>query len=196
MTNIQQQIEALLFTSIKPLSYKVLADMVGVSKEEVQAIVEAIQVKYQAPESGVVLAVLGEKVQMTTAPEVHGVIATFLKDETTGDLTPASLETLTVIAYRGPVSKTEIEMIRGVNCSLILKNLLMRGFIEEIKDEHGLLSLYQVTFDFLRYLGIKNPQELPNYETLHAHEQIESLIAPEVIQENQKEEVSDTSLLD
>lgn len=194
---MQKKIEALLFISIKPLSVKALQELVGAKKkEEVIEAIEALMKKYNTQDSGIALARVDDKVQMTTASSVAPLITEFLKDEMTGELTPASLETLTVIAYRGPITKTELEMIRGVNCTLILKNLLMRGLIEEKKDKDELLSVYQVTFDFLKYLGLQETSQLPGYAELHASATIENLLNPQQAQDATSHIVDDTSNLE
>lgn len=194
---MQKKIEALLFISIKPLSVKALQELVGAKKkEEVIEAIEALMKKYNTQDSGIALARVDDKVQMTTASSVAPLITEFLKDEMTGELTPASLETLTVIAYRGPITKTELEMIRGVNCTLILKNLLMRGLIEEKKDKDELLSVYQVTFDFLKYLGLQEVAQLPEYAELHASAALENLLNPQQAQDATSQIVDDTSNLE
>ena len=91
-------------------------------------------------------------------------------------MTQPSLETLTIIAYRGPITKPEIEQIRGVNCSLILRNLLIRGLIEEKEDKQRLQNTYTISFDFLRHLGADRVEELPQYSDLHTDEVVGQLI--------------------
>ena len=196
MSSLQSQIESLLFIAIKPLSFKALQDKTTAkNKEMIEKAVLALEEKYNQEGSGINIQRIGEKVQMVTSSENTEMISDYVKDETTGDLTPASLETLTIIAYRGPVSKSEIELIRGVICTLILRNLLMRGLIEEKKDDSGLISLYSITFEFLKYLGINSVEELPDFKELNADENLQNLLHPEEVQESQKEEVSDTSKL-
>ena len=109
---------------------------------------------------------------MTTTPRVSSVVKKFLKDETTGELTKAALETLSIIAYRAPITKYELEQIRGVNCSLILRNLLIRGLIEEDKDPQTKNIVYKLSFDFLKFLGIKEVKELPDFEKLNSDENL------------------------
>ncbi len=197
MNQVQKKIEALLLISVKPLSIKVLQELVGAKKkEEVTDALEVLMKKHNIQDSGIAIARLEDKVHMTTSPDVASLIAEFLKDEMTGELTPASLETLTVVAYRGPITKTELEMIRGVNCTLILKNLLMRGLIEEKKDKDELLSMYQVTFDFLKYLGLQEVTQLPGYAELHASALIENLVHPQQVQDATMQIVDDTSNLE
>ena len=138
--------------------------------------IEALMLKYNSSESGVNLQKIDDKVQFVTNPGNSKMISEYLKEEVSGELTPASLETLTVIAYRGPVSKTELELIRGVNCSLIIRNLLIRGLIEEKKEKNELAFKYQITFDFLRHLGLNEAKELPDYQSLNTQENLINLL--------------------
>ncbi len=115
------------------------------------------------------------KYQMVSAPENAAVIQEFLSDETSGELSRPSLEALTIIAYRGPISKIDLERIRGVNCSLIIRNLLLRGLIEAKTEKED--PTYVVTMDFLRFLGISALSELPDYERLSKEEVIDRVIA-------------------
>jgi len=84
------------------------------------------------------------------------------------------LETLTIIAYRGPVTRPEMEQIRGVNCSQILRNLLIKGLVE--MEEKNKEPYYSISVDFLKYLGVSNIQELPDYDKLHQHESLEEFL--------------------
>jgi len=195
MKNIQVIIESLLFISIKPLTSKNLIERTGAKKEEVEQAIEAIMQKYNQEGYGVRIQKIDDKVQMVTAPESAELVKEFMKDETTGELTPASLETLTVIAYRGPINKHELELIRGVNCSLILRNLLMRGLIEEKKNADELLTTYQVTFDFLKYLGINETSELPDFNLLNSNDHLQQLLNPQAVQDELAESTPDTSTL-
>ena len=101
---------------------------------------------------------------------------TYAKEEVSGELTKPSLETLTIVAYRGPVTKAELEQIRGVNCSLILRNLLIRGLIEGSFDKVKATTVYDVTHDFVRFLGLAEVEELPDYAKLHNHETLLALL--------------------
>jgi len=118
----------------------------------------------------------GSKYQLASHPDNAKLVQLFLKSDITGELTEPALETLTIIAYRGPMTKPEIEQIRGVNCSLILRNLLIRGLIEKIEHKKVELPRYQVTHDFIRFLGIGSAAELPDYEKLHTHETLDEVL--------------------
>lgn len=169
---LESKIESLLFAAAKPLTVKKLAEFLDVTPKEVEAALETIVARLHTDASGLRLVRTGTEVQMMTSPENAKLIRDFLKDETSGELTKPQLETLTVIAYRQPITKAELEQIRGVNCSLILRNLLMRGLIEveEIKEKP--MPVYRVTHDLLRFLGITDVRELPDFESLHADEHI------------------------
>jgi len=176
---IKKQIESLLFISNKPLTIKKLADLVGRSKAEIETVVEVLKQEYNDSERGIKVAVNGNEVQMVTAPESSEVVEKFLKEELTGEMTKPQLETLTIIAYRGPITKADLEQIRGVNCSLILRNLMIRGLVKAHLDKKLMTTVYQVTMDFVRFLGLTSVKELPDYERLSSHEVIESILEKE-----------------
>lgn len=164
-----------MFISNKPLSLKKLEELLQAKPEEIKNSAELLKEKYNQA-GGVRLIGNGHSLQLATSPDCSEVVEEFLKQELTGDMTRPQLETLTIIAYRGPIQKTELEQIRGVNCSLILRNLLIRGLIELDTDEEK-ISRYQVTLDFLRFLGINSQRELPDYENLSRHEFVDTLLA-------------------
>ena len=124
---------------------------------------------------------------MVSSPENASFVSEFIKDETTGELSRPSLETLTIIAYRGPVAKLDLDRIRGVNCSLILRNLLLRGLVEVYEDKERGESIYNVSFDFLRFLGVNKVSELSDYERLHSDNTIDNVLNKE---ENEKYRVA------
>jgi segregation and condensation protein B len=169
---LTSQIESLLFVAARPLNVKRLCEATGATKDEVTAALDAIAAKHNAEGSGIRVLRNGNDVQMSTSPDNSRAVQDFLKDETTGELTKPSLETLTIIAYRGPVTKAELEQIRGVNCSLILRNLLMRGLVEAQGEPYEPQTTFRVTMDFLRFLGVSGVEELPDYDKLRSHENI------------------------
>jgi len=147
-----------------------------VTEESVKAELEELKTKYNSSESGIRLVEVNDEYQLVTNPELADFVKHFVKDELTGELTPASLETLTVIAYRGPISKPVLEQIRGVNCSLIIRNLLIRGLISVEADTVKMSESYSVTVDFFRYLGLNSVTELPEYAKLHTAENLEGYL--------------------
>ncbi len=184
MSSPVSQLESILLVAGKPMSFAALTKLLACSSDELQTAIQELEERYNARTSGIHLMLNDDKIQLTTNPENKKLIADFIKDETTGELTKPSLETLTIIAYRQPISKEELEQIRGVNCSLIIRNLMIRGLIEAHEGRGGLATMYAVTMDFLRHLGINKVEELPDFEKLHSHESIQQLLnqdnAPEV----------------
>ena len=129
----------------------------------------------------------GKEYQMMTNPENGKIVQAYMQDETTGELTRASLETLSIIAYRGPLTRPEIEQIRGVNCSLILRNLMMRGLVEMQEDAETKTPRYSITFDFMRFLGVASISQLPEYDKLRHHEFVEKILESTKEPEKQEE---------
>lgn len=166
------KIESLLFITARPLTVKRLMEVCDATKEEVSAAIDEIVVAYNDGSHGIRVLRNGNEVQMSTSPDNARMVQDFLKDETTGELSKPSLETLTIIAYRGPISKAELEQVRGVNCSLILRNLLMRGLAEAEGEPYDPGTIFRVTMDFLRFLGVSNVEELPEYDKLRSHENV------------------------
>jgi segregation and condensation protein B len=174
--SLKSKIESLLFIATRPLSVNKIAELVEGSKDEVKLELDKLFEEYNSADKGVNLQKIGSNYQLVTSANNSKLISEFLKEEITGELTPASLETLTVIAYRGPITRAELELIRGVNCSIILRNLMIRGLIEEIDDKKNMATKYQITFDFMKHLGITEPAQLPDFEKLNSSETLNSLL--------------------
>ncbi len=158
-------LEALLFIHGEPLSHKKIASVLEVEEADVPELVRALRERLADPSRGIELISDREKIQLATKPEFSSIVETFVKEEISEDLTPASLEALSIIAYLGPISRARLEYLRGVNSSLILRSLSIRGLIERFPDPlHSSGFLYRPTFDFLKHLGIKEKEELPDFE--------------------------------
>lgn len=158
-------IEALLFWRAEPWSIKELARATDTTPEAVNEALEALQGSLMG--RGLVLAHKGDEVQLVTAPAASTKINALAKEELTQELSKASLETLTIILYRGPISRPEIDYIRGVNSSFTLRHLMTRGLVERIANPADSRTfLYQTTFDTLHHLGITKLEELPEYQNV------------------------------
>ncbi|MFA6995253.1 MAG: SMC-Scp complex subunit ScpB [Patescibacteria group bacterium] len=175
--SLKSQLESLLFVSLKPLAVKELASFLKSKPGEVEEALKNLGLDYQNNERGLTLIKNNNQYQIATSGENTALIQEFLKDETSGELSQPSLEALTIIAYRGPLTKLEIERIRGINCSLIIRNLLLRGLIEEKFDKIKNENCYTVTHDFIRWLGLNELAALPDYEKLHLAETINQALA-------------------
>lgn len=174
--NLKSRIEALLFVSAKAVSAKELADVLEAKEDEVKDILNALVEELSSAERGFRLLESAKKYQLASAPEHSDLVAKFLKKEVSGELSRPSLEALTVIAYRGPISKLDLDRIRGVNCSLILRNLLIRGLIEETVDNEKKETYYSVSMDFVRHLGVNRVTELPDYEKLSSDDSLDRFL--------------------
>lgn len=171
------KIEAVLFVAGKPVPLDRLVKILKADKKEVESSVEELKTRLNTEGSGLHLVDHDGKLQLVTNPVFGEVVESLVKEEVAGELTRPSLETLTIIAYRGPVTKPEIEQIRGINCSLILRNLSMRGLIEERDDKARLQPVYTLSNDFIRHLGLHSVEELPDYLELHEHESLDQVLA-------------------
>ncbi|MCF7906851.1 SMC-Scp complex subunit ScpB [Patescibacteria group bacterium] len=174
---LKSKIESLLFISNRPLGKKEMARILKERVEDLEAAFLDLSQEYQDPQRGINIIEDGQSWQMITNPQNGELVKDFLQQEIDQELTPASLETLSVIAYRGPITKEELEKIRGVNCTIILRNLLIKGLVEEKKvsgeeERDQSQNLYTVSLEFIKCLGIDKVQELPDYEKLN---QIENL---------------------
>jgi len=168
-------LESILLISDRALKIKNLAKKLNLEKKEVKELIEELKEKFNIESSGIHLLITNDKIQFTTNPLSKKIVKEFVKEELNSNLTDASLEALTIIAYRGPITRSELEQIRGVNCSIILRNLLIKGLIESKTNKEKMTETYSITLDFLKYLGINTINELPDYERLNSDELINKI---------------------
>lgn len=162
--NLENKIESLLFWKNETVTTAWLSKALEVPIEEIEKALDALGSSLEG--RGIVLQRNGNEAGLKTHPEASALIEKFSKEELTKDLTPSALETLSIILYRGPITKKEIDYIRGVNSGFILRNLLIRGLIEKVTDEAqpGRSTTYKGTLDLLSLLGISKLEELEEYE--------------------------------
>lgn len=165
MSNLKSKLESLLFVSNRPLKAKTLANLLQTEENEVKAALN--ELAEERKDSGVVLLSADEGYQLATNSANSPVVKEFLNADLRERLTDASIEVLSIVAYRQPISKAEIEAIRGVNSQYSLRILLIRGLIEKIPDPHdGRANLYQTTTEFLQQLGLTSAQDLLEFNEL------------------------------
>ena len=117
--------------------------------------------------SGIIVLSSGDKLQLASNPDNSAPVKKFLALELREKLTDAALETLAIILYKQPVSKTEIENIRGVNSQYSIRHLLIRGLVEKIPSPSDKrMQLYKTTLEFMQHLGIKDMKDLPDFDEL------------------------------
>ncbi len=152
-------IEGVLFYKSTPISHKELANLCSCNDDALQAGLTTLQTRLASGATR--LVVTESEVQLVTAPELDELITSIRRDEAKRDIGKAGAETLAVILYREPVSRAEIDQIRGVNSGFILRNLLTRGLIERTANKNS--YTYKITPDLLAHLGIGSKTELPGY---------------------------------
>lgn len=167
---LDKRLEAILFAGAKPYSVKRLAEMTETASKDAEAALKALEERLES--TGLMLQRSGNEVQMVTRPELAEDVKNVVREDVMGELTRASLEALTILAYRGPLTRPELEQIRGVHSSVILRNLMLRGLVEEKEDTRLGQPIYAVTFDFIRHLGLKSLEDLPDYEELRGYENV------------------------
>ncbi len=158
-------LEALLFLNGEALSYEKISSVLGLADEECMAVVAEYEKRLHDADRGLHIISDNEKVQLATKPDYANILEAFVKQELTEELTPASLEALALVAYLGPISRAKIEYLRGVNSSVILRTLTLRGLIERVPDpEHPSGFVYSTTLEFMKHLGMASSDALPEYE--------------------------------
>ena len=162
--SLQVLLESLLFVSDGPVTLQRLAQVLDATVEEVEEAVQALA--RSCRDRGIRLQRHGEHVQLVSAPEASVHVERLLGSQQTGKLSPAALETLAIIAYQQPVTRSTIEAIRGVNSDHVLSTLETRGLICEVgrQETVGRPVLFGTTFEFLQYFGLGSLEELPPLE--------------------------------
>jgi len=157
-------IESILFVAEKPVNIKELAKIAGALNIDVQKVLLELMNDYK--KRGLRIIRKGDYFHLITAPEIAKYVARYLNQELKKELGEAAMETLAIITYKQPITRMEIEKIRGVNCEAILRTLQIKGLTCEVdrKDTPGKPILYGTTFEFLQYLGIESIEELPKLD--------------------------------
>jgi segregation and condensation protein B len=165
--NLPAQLEAVLFWKAEPVSFKKLAVLLNADATSVQN--GLVELENTLKGRGLTLVRTDEEVMLGTAKELSPLIEQLTKDELSRDLGKAGLETLSIILYQGPISRADIDYIRGVNSQFIVRNLLIRGLVERVDNPTDARSfLYKTTLQLLSHLGISKITDLPEYEQVRS----------------------------
>jgi segregation and condensation protein B len=158
---LARALEAILFSSNRALRVRELQQATETSAAEVRAALEELQDSLSG--RGLMLQRHGDQVQLVTRPDVAAYVRRALRPEVTGRLSPAAYETLAIVAYQQPVTRTRIEEIRGVSCESVLANLELRNLVTEVGrgSGPGQPKLYGTTMRFLQVLGLASLNDLP-----------------------------------
>ncbi len=207
--NLEHTIEALLFWKGEPLTIKELAKSLASKEAEIIDAVNTLEQNLMG--RGITLlrkntidktgnvSPSDEEIMLGTSVEAGQIIEKLTKEELSKDLGKASLETLSIVIYKGPVKRSEIDNIRGVNSNFILRNLLIRGLVDKRPDPRdSRAGLYAPSFELLSYLGVSKIEELPNFaqvqeEIQKFNEHAELLKAETESKTETEEEKTDTA---
>ncbi len=163
MKNIKYAIEGILFAAGEPVSAAKLAAVLDTGIEDIETAVEALKDEYNRDERGFNIIDIREGYQICSRPVYYTYIQEILGEQRNQPLSNAAMEALAIIAYKQPVTRGQIERIRGVNSDGSVNRLYERGLIEECGrlDAPGRPILYRTTDTFLRCFGLRSPEDLP-----------------------------------
>lgn len=165
-------IEALMFIWGDPLSLDDFSEILQLDKKSIRNILHEMIDEFDYNRRGIRIIQFGDNYQMATRTEHYEWIKKLYEPKPKKSLSNAALETLSIIAYKQPITKSQIEAIRGVRCDKVIESLIERGIIEEKGklDRTGRPIIYGTTDEFLRYFGLKKVEELPNFKELNNFE--------------------------
>ena len=165
------------------MSMEKLSDILKVSKEEISEAI--IVLSNNLKERGIVLQINEEEISLGTNPEMSELIEAMQKEDLNKELSKSSLETLSIILYKNGIGRGEIDYIRGVNSSFILRALSIRGLIEKsIDPKDSRKYIYKPSFELLSFMGLTSVSELPDYFEINKKIEIEEEKLSEEIEEN------------
>lgn len=178
MRLLKQQIEALIFTAEQGITLDEIKSCLknvyewDLTKEEITGAISELQEKYKSEEFSFELVEIAGGFEFLTKKEFHTAIHTLLQLKEKKKLSTAAMETLSIIAYKQPVTKSECEQIRGVNCDYSIQKLLEKELItiEGKSDGPGRPLLYGTSQNFMEHFGLKNVKDLPKLKDLHIAE--------------------------
>lgn len=155
-------LEAALFIHGEPMAFRKIEKLLSVSGEELREIITELENRLRG--RGLELISQDAAAQLVSKSEFAEILESIVKEELTEELSPASQETLAIVAYLGPLPRAKIDFIRGVNSSFILRSLLLRGLLERSLDPgRGNVYFYSPSFELMRFLGLKQVQDLPEF---------------------------------
>ena len=165
--NRKTTIESILFVAGRPVSLKELEKFTGEKREDLEKALHELKTVYE--NSGIVILEQNKSYLMSTNPENTSIVKDFLSTDLREKLSEASIETLAIVTYKQPVSRAEIESIRGVNSQYTLRLLTMRGLVEKIQStSDARMHLYRTTHEFMQHMGLNDMKDLPDFAEITA----------------------------
>ncbi len=166
LLDLKSLVESLLFVADRAITPENLSAALDVSVDDIETALQALSEEYQG--RGIRLQRRGDRRQLVSAPEAGPTIERFLGLELSGRLSTASLETLSIVAYRQPATRAQVEAIRGVQSDGVLRSLVRRGLLEQVGrlETVGHPILYGTTFEFLQQFGLQDVHDLPDWQEI------------------------------
>lgn len=158
--NLEQKIESLLFIKTEGVSISYLSSKLGASEKEILEALNALASTYS--NRGISLIRTQDQVMFSTSREASELLSELFDEEEAKELSPASLQTLSIILYKGTATRGEISYIRGVDSRMSVRNLVIRGLIQKTGND-----AFTATLDALRHLGVSQIEELPRWQEIH-----------------------------
>ena len=171
--NLKSVTEGILFVvGDEGITLKELSDTLGVSESEVKEILSNLRHDYESNERGLRISFLGNTFKLTTKSEHKMYYEKLVTDSKTFTLSNASLETLAIIAYNEPITRAQVDELRGINSSQMIRNLIAKDFVKELGKSTlpGRPILYGITNQFLDYFGLSSKEDLPKLEDITTNE--------------------------
>lgn len=171
-TKLKEGLEGTLFAMGDSVEIEKLAAALGVSEEEIVTTAEQLAAEYEQNNRGIRILKLENAYQMCTSADIYEYLVNIAKQPKKAQLTDVLLETLSIVAYKQPVTKAEIEKIRGVSCGHAISKLIDYRLVEEIGrlDAPGRPMLFGTTEDFLRSFGVTSIEQLPSINPVKIEE--------------------------
>lgn len=176
--NKEAILEGILFAiGEEGLSIEKLEEIMEVEYDELKEIIASLKKSYDCDNRGIKLDVLGNRLKLTTKSIHKEYYQKLLEDENTGVLSQAALETLAIIAYNQPITRVDVDEIRGISSSHMIRKLVSRDLVKEIgrSEAAGRPILYGVTDEFLDYFGLASIEDLPNIEEIEQSDEEKDL---------------------
>ncbi len=174
--SLSSRCEAILFASARAWQRRKLAEACEALTDDIDLALKELSLGLDEAGSALQLVEHGQEIELVTRGEYASLLRHVFTQDAAGELSRPSLETLAILAYRGPLTRPELEQIRGVQCAMILRNLSLRGLVEIGTEERLGQATYQVTLDFLKHFGLPSLDQLPDYGSLHHVAAVEQLL--------------------
>lgn len=171
--NLKAVLEGLLFlVGDEGIDMKDICDILETDEENVKGLINELQKEYTSPDKGIIIKKFGDNYKLTTKSEHKYFYEKYAEKDSVKTLSQSALETLAIIAYNEPITRAQVDELRGINSSQMIRNLIAKDFVKELgkSDLPGRPNLYGITNQFLDYFGLSSKEDLPKIEDIITNE--------------------------